>query len=151
VTFASFEVPEKPQLSTGGAARLIKDATALGTAGADAVNFAVDAASMRPPYIFEDTLFFVYGAISWTPFLKPLPRPHGQENEAAHVCGKHHATSIWLEPVTILQQVFPLPRLENAPARAGGGPRITGIVLPKAWANAGAFSPLTLKSKLAHY
>jgi hypothetical protein len=63
VTFASFEVSEKPQLSTGGAARLINDVTSFDATGILAVNFASGPRHVRPFDAIEDTLFFVYGAI----------------------------------------------------------------------------------------
>jgi hypothetical protein len=74
------------------------------------------------------------------------------------VSGHHRMRNYELQQtVTILQQVIaPLKalgsRTREPVTRQGGQPRITGISeLPKACATVGAFSLLTLASKLAQY
>jgi hypothetical protein len=68
------------------------------------------------------------------------------------------AVPILAETVTFLQQFLHRFRFVEAEMglrgdarRNEGGAENHGGHLPKSWANAGAFSPLTLKSKLAHY
>ena len=161
VTLALFVNHEKPQVSPWPAARFIKKGRAPCTLDVAAVNSCPVRKSGRVESELPMSLYLLYFLAMPMPWNRENPRP--KPGSTAHLQTPHTdaaglgGDSDLVGTVTNMQQILRRfrpgkgrndPR-GNASPRDGGGE--SPGRLPKSWAKAGAFSLLTLKSKLAHY
>jgi hypothetical protein len=160
VTFALFVTHEKPQVSPRPAARFIKKGRVPCPLDVATTNPCPAWKSRRTDDRLPMSLYLLYFFAMPMPWNRESPWP--KPSSIAHLrrplmdaAGPDRDSDL-LATVTNMQQIFRRfrpGRGRNDPPwkrpSAGWRGRITGM-LPKSWAKAGAFSLLTLKSKLAH-